>query len=1056
MLIDWAGTRVFREGKTLCETGRVEHVSYEHPFVRGTLIYGNRNMTCQFEILKDGSVASQCPCRDNTERGIICAHVIAMALIMIKRQTDPERERKYEEERRRAERLSSMDESRYLKRVPAGTPGALPCKPVLVLGAGWRTGGAEGYPLSIFYKTASAVIPADQMDMGTPIAVGKQDDNLLFVLEDIAGGPVPGRMNVQAPDFINLLKLLPGKPFFEGSTDNPLTVNSVKMNSVIRMHLDPANGELVLMIHTELPFMDPAGLATYIVHGKEGWVFDAGQFWPLSNALPGPLQNIYRAPVCIARPSVPRFMQTELPLIEAHIRVDTDVSFDLFTIEPAEPRFVLNVRGSPASLSAQLLAVYGEHSLAAGKADAAGQFALPDPEDLMRYTVRNPSREAQALEVLRDTGFAGEHGDALAPVVGCREVLNFLGSGLPKLRRLGWTVALAGRIEPFMDELDFTTPVIHVENGEGGNWFEVGFMFEDTRGQSLSEAEIQRALMKGDSYVEKNGRTILLDADAIQTARNVFMDCATGEGSRPGRFRLEGLYSAYIQSSLDALDGVDVEAAPAWLEKAREQNRGVSMRPVPLPGNLESVLRHYQKDGVNWLRFLEGNHLCGILADEMGLGKTLQTLAWLRLQRMHEEAAGKPALIVCPTSLVENWAEEVERFVPDMKVLTISGADRHEKWDDIEHADIVITSYALLRRDIDQYLAHTFSCAILDEAQHIKNRSTQNSLAAKKINAVHRLVLTGTPIENSVADLWSIMDFLMPGYLGRPQVFREHYELPIAGGGPEADMAQVSLRRKLQPFLLRRLKKDVAKELPPKIERIAPCTLTADQQLVYKKILEQSRQKISGMVSAQGFNRSRMEIFKTLLRLRQICCHLELLKLKDLESQYPSAKLDLFFELLDEALDAKHRVLVFSQFTSMLAILKRELTARDRAYCYLDGATKERMKVVREFNTNRDIPVFLISLKAGGTGLNLTGADMVIHYDPWWNPAVEDQATDRAYRIGQKKTVYSVKLITHGTVEEKVLEMQKRKKAVINATLAPAQQMMESLTWEDVRELLDI
>jgi len=581
-------------------------------------------------------------------------------------------------------------------------------------------------------------------------------------------------------------------------------------------------------------------------------------------------------------------------------------------------------------------------------------------------------------------------------------------------------------------------------------------MFEDTRGQSLSEAEIQRALMKGDSYVEKNGRTILLDADAIQTARNVFMDCATGEGSRPGRFRLEGLYSAYIQSSLDALDGVDVEAAPAWLEKAREQNRGVSMRPVPLPGNLESVLRHYQKDGVNWLRFLEGNHLCGILADEMGLGKTLQTLAWLRLQRMHEEAAGKPALIVCPTSLVENWAEEVERFVPDMKVLTISGADRHEKWDDIEHADIVITSYALLRRDIDQYLAHTFSCAILDEAQHIKNRSTQNSLAAKKINAVHRLVLTGTPIENSVADLWSIMDFLMPGYLGRPQVFREHYELPIAGGGPEADMAQVSLRRKLQPFLLRRLKKDVAKELPPKIERIAPCTLTADQQLVYKKILEQSRQKISGMVSAQGFNRSRMEIFKTLLRLRQICCHLELLKLKDLESQYPSAKLDLFFELLDEALDAKHRVLVFSQFTSMLAILKRELTARDRAYCYLDGATKERMKVVREFNTNRDIPVFLISLKAGGTGLNLTGADMVIHYDPWWNPAVEDQATDRAYRIGQKKTVYSVKLITHGTVEEKVLEMQKRKKAVINATLAPAQQMMESLTWEDVRELLDI
>ena len=1056
MLVDWAGARVFREGKTLCETGRVEHVSYEHPFVRGSLIYGNRNMTCQFELLKDGSVASQCPCRDNTERGIICAHVIALALIMIKRQTDPERERKYEEERRRAERLSSTDESQYLRRVPSGTAGARPCRPMLILDPQWPSAGAEGFPLSICYKTSGGLVPADQMDLSVPVAVSRRDDNLLFVLEDIAEGPVPARLSVQASDFINLIKLLAGRPLYEGSADHPLTVNAVKMNSVIRMHLDSASGELVLMIHTELPFMDAACLPTYIVSGKEGWVFDAGQFWPLGNVLPAPLQNIYRNPVRIARPSVPRFMQTELPLIEAHIRVETDVTFDLFTIEPAEPRFTLNVRGSPASLSAQLVAVYGDHRLPAGKADAAGQFALPDPEDLMRYLVRNPAREAEALEILRAIGFGGEHGDSLAAVIGCREVLNFLGSGLPKLRRMGWTVALAGRVEPFMDELDFTTPVISIESGEEGRWFEVGFRYEDTRGQSLSEAEIQRALLKGDAYVEKNGRTILLDADAIQTARDVFTDCAAGEGSRPGLFRLEGLYSAYVQASLDSLDGVDVEAAPAWREKAREQNRGVPLQPVPLPGNLDGVLRHYQKDGVNWLRFLESNYLCGILADEMGLGKTLQTLAWLRLPRVHDEAAGRPALIVCPTSLVENWAEEAGRFVPDMRVLTLSGAERHEKRDKLEHADIVITSYALLRRDIEQYLNCSFSCAVLDEAQHIKNRSTQNALAAKKLNAVHRLVLTGTPIENSVADLWSIMDFLMPGYLGRHPSFREHYELPIAGGGPEADMAQTGLRRKLQPFLLRRLKKDVAKELPPKIERIAPCLLTADQQLVYKKILEQSRRKISGMVSARGFNSSRMEIFKTLLRLRQICCHLELLKLKDLDSRYPSAKLDLFFELLDEALDAGHRVLVFSQFTSMLAILKRELAARERTYCYLDGATKDRMGVVREFNTNRDIPVFLISLKAGGTGLNLTGADMVIHYDPWWNPAVEDQATDRAYRIGQKRTVYSVKLITHGTVEEKVLEMQKRKKAVINATLAPAGQMMESLTWEDVRELLDI
>jgi SNF2 family DNA or RNA helicase len=252
------------------------------------------------------------------------------------------------------------------------------------------------------------------------------------------------------------------------------------------------------------------------------------------------------------------------------------------------------------------------------------------------------------------------------------------------------------------------------------------------------------------------------------------------------------------------------------------------------------------------------------------------------------------------------------------------------------------------------------------------------------------------------------------------------------------------------------MKTDVAKDLPPKIERIAGCTLTADQQLVYRKMLDHSRSRINDMVTKNGFNRSRMEILKTLLRLRQICCHLDLLKLADLNSRYPSAKMDLFFELMDEALDGGHRVLVFSQFTSMLAILRKELENRERSYCYLDGSTRNRLNVVREFNTNRSIPVFLMSLKAGGTGLNLTGADMVIHFDPWWNPAVEDQATDRAHRIGQKRTVYSVKLITKGTVEEKVLAMQRKKRSVIDATLARDDQVMQKLTWEDVQELLTL
>ncbi|MCF7849918.1 MAG: DEAD/DEAH box helicase, partial [Kiritimatiellales bacterium] len=477
---------------------------------------------------------------------------------------------------------------------------------------------------------------------------------------------------------------------------------------------------------------------------------------------------------------------------------------------------------------------------------------------------------------------------------------------------------------------------------------------------------------------------------------------------------------------------------------------------VELSANLNGTLRSYQKEGVNWLSFLEKRGFCGVLADEMGLGKTIQTLAWLQLNRQHEDARGKPTLIICPTSLVENWAEESAKFTPDLKVLTLHGTDRHEKWEDVENSDIIISSYALMRRDIKKHLEYKYAVVILDEAQHIKNRSTQNAVAAKKLKAEQRLVLTGTPIENSVADLWSIMDFLMPGYLGHHKAFREYYELPIANGGSDGDYAQSKLRRKLHPFLLRRMKKQVAKDLPPKIERIAPCTLTKDQQLVYTQLLEDAKRKISNIVAEQGFNKSRMEILTTLLRLRQTCCHIDLLKMEDVKSEFPSAKMDIFFELLDEALDSKHRVLVFSQFTSMLAILRKELEDRDLQYCYLDGSTKDRQEVVKEFNRNRDIPVFLMSLKAGGTGLNLTGADMVIHFDPWWNPAVEDQATDRAHRIGQKRTVYSVKLITKGTVEEKVLELQRRKKTIIDATLTTDEQVMQKLTWEDVQELLSL
>lgn len=1055
MLKDWAGWKAFRDGKLLFERGVVEKLEYDHPFISGQLAVGIRGMRSKFELLDDGFVENHCPCRDNQEKGLICAHLVALGLEAVRRYSDPNREAKEAEEKRRAQRQAEFDDSQYITRVPADDPKAVPARLHITLKQSWRDQAREKNEMTLrcAAEYQGKKHPLNEVPKDMLLSFSKHDENLLFVLEDISEGPAKGKLTVKADDFINILRLHRGRPLHIGGNEADMRVTADLIRTYILMALDRETGELVLAIR---PYEETDGVVPlYIAGGRSGWVCANGRFAQLEQLLPGPMREIYQHNIRIPRAAVPAFMEKEFPQLSSAIAVETRISPDLFSLQPATPRFRLVVSGSRASLSAKLYAEYGDVVLRAAREETSGHFAIPDPDDLLGYRVRNMDAEKQALDKLAPTGFRGHRGDLLTSIVGPRDVLNFLGGGVPKLRRYGWRVELEGRVAPFMDEVDFATTVIHVDDSSSEGFFEVGYEYENTGGQSLSDGEIQRALNMGEAFIEKNGRTILLDVDAIETAREVFDDCAFGEGTGAGKFKMNDIYSAYVQSSLNALDGIDVEAAPGWMQKAQAQNRTEKVKSEPL-GELDSILRSYQKEGVYWLRFLERSGFSGILADEMGLGKTLQTLTWLQMERHEEAARGKPALIVCPTSLVDNWGEEAAKFTPHLRVLRIHGADRHQHWENVEESDVIITSYALLRRDLDQYLKYEFSVAVLDEAQHIKNRATMNAKAAKKIQAVHKLVLTGTPIENSVADLWSIMDYLMPGYLSNHKAFREHYELPISKGGPEADLAQMKLRRKLNPFLMRRLKREVAKDLPEKIQRVAHCALSKDQHMVYKNLLEQAKRKINDMVEEQGFNKSRMQILRTLLRLRQTCCHLDLLKLQDLNSKFPSAKMELFFELVNEALDAGHRILVFSQFTSMLGILRRELEEKGMKYCYLDGATKDRQEKVKEFNTDRSIPIFLISLKAGGSGLNLTGADMVIHYDPWWNPAVEDQATDRAHRIGQKNTVYSVKLITKGTVEEKVLRMQERKKSVIDATLEKEGDFSKSLSWDDVQELLTL
>jgi hypothetical protein len=1049
ILQDWAGPKAFKNGLLLFEKGKVEKVTFEPPFVTGQLSIGIRGMRSKFEVLSDGLVENHCPCRDNREQGLICAHLVALGLEAIRLYSDPLRVDKMAEEKRRADRQASFDDTAYHTRDPKGTPAALR----ITLKQSWREHLIrQQVPMRCAMEIDGEVIPLNEVPKNLPLALSPADDNLLFVLEDICEGPATAKVTATLSDFINILELCGGKPIYIGGIDGYLMVDEGIVSTFVQMSLNEENGELELSIHT-----DSNEPLTCVVSGGNGWILQDDIFTKLETVLPGPLRKIYDGPVSIDRNAVPAFMKNELPMLENLTTVKTNITRDMLAISPAKPRFRLKVEGTETALSATLFAEYGIVQLIAGRDEVLGNFSIPSEDDLLEFQVRNPNAEKAALEVVTQIGFHGRRGDMLLQIRGTREVLNFLGGGMPRLRRLGWYVDLEGTVAEFMDEVEFTMPVVHISASSGGSgFFEVGYEYESQGGQSLEEAEIQRAINMGQAFVEKKGRTYLLDVDAIETARDVFSDCSVGPGEAAGSFRMNTIQSAYVQSALESLDGVDLEVSPEWAQQAQMQNRNAKLEPVALDPRLDGILRDYQKEGVYWLRFMERSGFCGILADEMGLGKTLQTLTWLQLQRESSDAQHAPALIICPTSLVDNWAEEAEKFTPDMRVLRMHGADRHQHWDAVGESDLVITSYALIRRDLEHYLQHRFSVAALDEAQHIKNRTTQNSTAVKQVQAHHKLVLTGTPIENSVTDLWSIMDFLMPGYLGNHKVFRENYELPIQNGGPDAELAQLKLRRKLHPFLLRRLKKDVAKDLPDKIQRVAHCTLSKDQHLVYKQLLNSAKKEIGGLVDAKGFNKSRMQVLKILLQLRQTCCHLDLLKLPNLKSEFPSGKMDLFFELVDEALNAGHRILVFSQFTSMLAIIRDELEERKLKYCYLDGATKDRQDRVHTFNSDRSIPLFLISLKAGGSGLNLTGADMVIHFDPWWNPAVEEQATDRAHRIGQKKTVYSVKLITKGTVEEKVLQMQLRKKSVIDATLEQEGSFESGLNWEDVQELLSI
>ncbi len=477
---------------------------------------------------------------------------------------------------------------------------------------------------------------------------------------------------------------------------------------------------------------------------------------------------------------------------------------------------------------------------------------------------------------------------------------------------------------------------------------------------------------------------------------------------------------------------------------------------IKIPENMEDILRDYQKTGFKWLKVLDSYHFGGILADDMGLGKTLQVLSIILSYIESDEENKRASIVVAPSSLSLNWLNEARKFVPNLRAIVVRGnaSERKKIISDIQNYDLVITSYDLLKRDINSYVEknYNFRYIIADEAQYMKNSTTQNAKAIKQLNGDARFALTGTPIENSLSELWSIFDFIMPGYLFGYKKFRTLYEAPIVKENDEKAMNK--LKMLIAPFILRRNKKEVLTELPEKTITILTNQMDEEQEAIYISYLLQAKEEVAAEVNVNGFDKSQIKILAALTRLRQICCHPSLF-IKDYSGE--SSKLIQCLDIIDDAVQSGHKILLFSGYTSMFEIIEKELRKREIKYFKLTGSTKvdERIKLVDEFNSNPEIKIFLISLKAGGTGLNLTGADMVIHYDPWWNQSAENQATDRAYRIGQKNNVQVYKLITSNSIEEKIFELQNKKAELIDNMLDTKTSFINKFSKEEIMSLFE-
>lgn len=664
---------------------------------------------------------------------------------------------------------------------------------------------------------------------------------------------------------------------------------------------------------------------------------------------------------------------------------------------------------------------------------------------------RNAIQENEVLDTFVQTGFMLDSANARLVLANDEKIYNFLSKEIEDYMKKFEVLVAEDFKKKDIKKIKIKSIGVKIEN----NLLDINL--EDFKFNIYEIKDIiNKYKLKRKFYKLKDGTYISLEKnnslDFLENVvDNIEIDYVNSEG---GTIKLPIYRAMYLEKLFKEMNNTNIQKNEYYKKMISEiEDRHIDIN-TKIPKKLNTELRTYQKIGYKWLKTLEQYKMGGILADDMGLGKTVQVLTVILSYIQENKEKAKNSIIVCPSSLTLNWYNEIQKFTPTIKTLVISGdyLERKRKIETINNYQIVITSYDSLKRDIDLYTQYNFKYIVADEAQYIKNNNTKNSKAVKLINAETKFALTGTPIENSLSELWSIFDFIMPGYLYKYKKFKELYEIPIIKNQDEEKMNK--LKKQIEPFILRRTKSEVLTELPDKTVTILSNEMKEEQYSIYMSYMAQARDEIMYQIDMKGFEKSQIKILSLLMRLRQICCHPKLFL-----SEYTgeSSKLNQCIEIIQDAVLGEHKILLFSSYTSMFEIIEEQLKKLKINYLKLTGQTKvgERIKLVDEFNTNKNIKVFLISLKAGGTGLNLTGADMVIHYDPWWNLSAENQATDRTYRIGQKKNVQVYKLITKNSIEEKIYELQQKKAKLIDNMLSTDATFISKLSKDDIMALFE-